>query len=311
MTNRIPPQVYFVMLAGIAAVSFAAIFVRSAMAEGIPSPAIAAGRLTLSALILTPFALRGHRDVLSKLTRADILLAAVSGLLLAIHFGTWIASLGLTSVLISVVFVGTSPLWVALLEVIFLRARLAPLVVVGLVIAFIGGLVIGLGGETGITAFTGDSLTGSLLALAGAVALALYLVIGRKLRAKLPLIPYIWLVYGFAAIFLLIVVLVTQTSLTGYSAQGYMWIVLLALVPQLIGHGSFNFALRYLSATFISISTQMEPIGSAIAAYLLFSETPTREQLYGSVAILVGVILASLGQQQKKEPDAKPQSREE
>jgi drug/metabolite transporter (DMT)-like permease len=299
----IPPRVYVVLLAGIAAVSFAAIFVRFALAEGIPTPAIAAGRLTLSALILTPLALRVHGDALKRLTRADLLLAAASGLLLAIHFGTWIASLAYTTVLISVVFVATSPLWVALLEVVFLRVRLAALVVVGLLIAFVGGLVIGVGGESG-TAFTGESLTGGLLALAGAVAIAVYLVIGRKLRAKLPLVPYIWLVYGFAAAFLLLLVLITRSPMIGYSAQGYFWIALLALMPQLIGHSSFNFALRYLSATYVSLATQMEPIGSAVAAFFLLNEKPTAPQLVGSAAILIGVVLATLGQTAAASPDA-------
>lgn len=308
--KSIPPQVFFVLLAGIAAVSFAAIFIRFAMAEGIPTPAIAAGRLTLAALVLTPFALRGHAGILKALTRADVLLAAASGLILAVHFATWIASLSYTTVLISVVFVGTGPLWVALLEVVFLRTRLAPLVIIGLMIAFIGGLVIGLGDPSGM-AFTGDSLTGGLLALAGAVAIAVYLVIGRKLRAKLPLIPYIWLVYGFAAIFLLLLVLVTGTPLLGYSPQGYFWIALLALVPQLIGHSSFNFALRFLSATYVSIATQMEPIGSAVAAYFLLNETPSAQQWYGSVAILIGVILASFGQQAAQQPAIKTPSHQE
>ncbi len=301
MTNRkaVPPQVYFVMLAGVAAVSMAAIFIRFAMAEGIPAHAIAAGRLTLSALILTPFALRGHWHVLKGLGRGDLLLAVASGFILAIHFATWIASLGMTSVLISVAFVCTGPLWVALLEVIFLRARLALLVIVGLIVAFIGGLVIGVGGDTA-AALTGEALTGGLLALAGAVAFAIYLVIGRKLRAKLSLIPYIWLVYGFAAIFLLLLVLATGTPITGYSPQGYFWIALLAIMPQLIGHSSFNFALRYLSATFVAVATQMEPIGSALAALILLKETPTTQQAIGSLAIIVGVILTSFGQQRSE-----------
>ncbi|MBK9750416.1 MAG: DMT family transporter [Chloroflexi bacterium] len=298
MTNRktVPSQVYFVMLAGIAAVSMAAIFIRFAMTEGIPANAIAAGRLTLSALILTPFALRGHWPALRQLSRRDLLLAVASGFILAVHFATWIASLGMTSVLISVAFVCTGPLWVAILEVIFLRARLALLVIVGLVVAFIGGLVIGVGGDSAAP-LTGEALMGGLLALAGAVAFAIYLVIGRKLRAKLSLIPYIWLVYGFASVFLLLLVAATGTAITGYSAQGYFWILLLAIMPQLIGHSSFNYALRYLSATFVAVATQMEPIGSAIAALILLNETPTLQQAIGSLAIIGGVILTSLGQQ--------------
>ena len=294
------PRLYLIVLAGVAAVSFAAIFIRFAQAEGLPSPVIAAGRLTIAALLITPVALRSHRDALRTLDKRDLLLAAASGLILAVHFATWIASLEYTSVLISVVFVTTSPLWVALLEVTFLRARLGRLVVGGLLIALAGGILIGLsGGTESASALDEGSLFGGLLALAGAVAIAIYLVIGRKLRGKLPLTPYIWLVYSFAALFLLALVILSGTPLTGYSAGGYLWIVLLALIPQLIGHTTFNYALRFVPATFVGIMTQMEPIGSAIAAFILFRETPLPLQIVGSAAILVGVALATLGQSQK------------
>ncbi len=262
-----------------------------------PSLVIAAGRLTLSALILTPFTLRQHRTEIATLKRPDLLLAAASGLLLAIHFAAWISSLQYTSVLISVVLVDTSPLWVALLEVIFLRAHLRRLVIVGLLIAFGGGLLIGLAGGGSATADAPAAVLGGVLALVGAAAIACYLVIGRKLRVKLTLLPYIWLVYGFAAIFLVVLVIVSKLPVTGYSSTAYLMIVLLALVPQLIGHTSFNFALRYVSATYVSIASQMEPIGSALAAFVLFAETPSPLQIWGSGAILVGVIVATLGQE--------------
>ena len=290
-----PTRVYVFLMTGVFAASLAAIFIRFAINEGMPSIFIAAGRLTLSALILTPFALRSHRAELRALTRADLLLAAASGLILAIHFATWVASLEYTSVLISVVLVGTSPLWSALFEVVFLRARLPRLVVIGLIAAFIGGLVIGLAGGTS-SGSESAVLRGALLSLAGAIAFAIYLVIGRKLRAKLSLMPYIWLVYGFAAIFLLMINFGTGTPITGYTPRAYLMILLLALVPQLIGHTSFNYSLRYLSATFVGIATQVEPIGSGLAAYLIFTEVPLPMQLLGSLAVLVGVMVATLGQ---------------
>lgn len=144
--TRTPTQVYAVVFTGVAAASLAAIFIRFALNDGTPSAFIAAGRLTLSALILTPFALRRHRAEIARLSAGDLLLAAASGLLLAIHFATWIASLEYTSVLISVVLVGTSPLWSALFEVVFLRTRLHRYVVIGLLVAFTGGLLISLAG---------------------------------------------------------------------------------------------------------------------------------------------------------------------
>jgi drug/metabolite transporter (DMT)-like permease len=296
--TQTPSRVYIVLAIGVLAASMAAIFIRHAQGEGLPSLLIAAGRLTLSALLLTPFALRLHLPEIKGLSRIDLLMASASGLLLALHFATWIASLEYTTVLVSVVFVATSPLWVALLEFVFLRVRLRQLVIVGLLVAVAGGVIIGISGDG--TADQGSNpLLGSALALAGAVALALYLVIGRRLRVKLPLLPYIWLVYGCAAIFLILMVVASGTPVTGFPTSGYLMIVLLALFPQLIGHTSFNYALRYVPATFVSIATQMEPVASAIAAFLVLREVPTSGQIFGSAAIILGVALATLGQRKE------------
>ncbi|HVU12922.1 MAG TPA: DMT family transporter, partial [Phototrophicaceae bacterium] len=272
--TQTPTRVYAILFVGVAAASLAAIFIRIAQGDGMPSDFIAAGRLALSAIILTPIALRGHRAEIAKLTRTDVLLASASGLILAIHFATWVASLAYTSVLISVVLVGTSPLWSALFEVVFLRAQLRRLVAVGLALAFAGGLIIGMAGSGSSTSVDSAPTLGAMLSLAGAVAFAIYLVIGRKLRSELSLIPYIWLVYSFAAIFLLLLVLINGTPITGYTPKAYFMLVLLALVPQLIGHSSFNYSVKYLSATFVGIATQMEPIGSSLAAYFIFTEVP-------------------------------------
>mgnify|MGYP001177789381 CR=1 FL=1 len=296
---KIPVQVYLFLAAGIVAVSLASIFIRYAFIEGMPSALVAAGRLTISALMLAPFALLRHRPELATLSRADFLLAVAAGFFLAIHFATWIASLEYTSVLISVVFVTTNPLWVALLEFVFLRQPLRRFIVIGLIIAFVGGVLIGIGGEADPADDSGQAVLGAALALAGAISIAIYLVIGRKVRAKLTLVPYVWLVYSIAAVFLIINLLLTATPVIGYSVNGYLLIVLLALVPQLIGHTSFNYALRYLPATLIGIITQIEPIGSAVAALILFQELPLPLQIFGSGLILVGVILATRGQSQK------------
>ncbi len=132
--------------------------------------------------------------------------------------------------------------------------------------------------------------------MAGAVAFACYLVIGRSVRDKLPLLPYIWLVYGFGGLILLVVIALTGTPITGYSSNAYLIILLIALVPQLIGHSSFNYAVRFVSATYVGIATQMEPLGSAIAAFFMFQEVPLPLQIVGSAAILLGVIMATIAQ---------------
>lgn len=300
----IPPRVYGALVAGIIAVSMAAIFIGLAQREGVPSLVIAAGRVLISALLLTPVALRFHGDVLKALRRADLLLLVFSGIFLGFHFACWILSLEYTSVLISVVFVGTGPLWVALLEFVFLGARINRLIALGLALALAGGIIIGVTGTDGGSG--SQPVLGAGLALAGAMAFAAYLVIGRKLRAKLPLVPYIWLVYSSTAICLLVMILVTGTPVTGYPLSGFGWVVLTALIPQLIGHSSFNFALRYLSATYVSIATQLEPIASAFMAFFVFKQVPTFLQAIGSLIILTGVTLASIGQ--SKRTPAQPET---
>lgn len=288
-------QAYMVLAFGLLASSFAAILIRLAQDASIPSLLIAAGRLTIATLILTPLTLRNHWHDIQRLTRRDFGLIGLSGAFLALHFVTWITSLELTSVLVSVVLVSTSPLWIAVLERIFLHAHLSNKVLLGLLAAIAGGIIISL--PTGGPVRLGSNpLLGGLMALAGAAAIAVYLVIGRSVRAKLPLLPYIWLVYGIAAIITSAVVLLTGTPVLGHEPQGYVWVLAVALIPQLIGHSAFNFALRHLPATLVGVIGQLEPAGSTVMAMVLFDEIPGPLQLVGGVIVVLGVILAILGQ---------------
>jgi drug/metabolite transporter (DMT)-like permease len=286
-----------VLLLGIAAVSTASVMVRFAQ-EGAPSLVIAAGRLALATVVLAPFAIIRHRAELRSLSRRDLSLGLVSGVLLALHFATWIVSLEHTSVVSSVVLVTTTPLWVALLAPVFLRERITRKTWLGIAVAMIGGVVIGVsdlgswGG--GSIDLPGDrAVLGDFLALSGAWMMAGYLLVGRNLRSKLHLIPYIFLVYGMAA-----VVLVVTTILAGYNPfaiapASWLWILLLALVPQLLGHSSFNWALRYLPAAFVAIVLLGEPVGSAILAYVVLGELPGPLTLLGAVLVLAGIAIAS------------------
>jgi drug/metabolite transporter (DMT)-like permease len=298
MINRIPWQTYAVLAMGLAAVSLAAVFIRLAQDEGISSLVIAAARLTIASLILTPLALR-QRAYLAVLTRRDVLLVGLSGLFLALHFILWITSLEYTTVLISVVLVTTSPLWAALMERVFFRVRLTRLALMGLLLAIAGGMVIGLPGQDTALTLGSNPLLGSLFALGGALAVAIYLVIGRSVRPKLPLIPYIWMVYGTGAVFALTIVLLSGAPVTGFSFEGYLLLLGVALLPQLIGHSSFNYALKHLSATYIGVASQLEPVSSAMLAFVIFRETPTSVQLAGSLVIVTGVILATVGQSRR------------
>lgn len=290
------------LLTAILAVSTASIFIRFAQREA-PSLVIAALRLTFASLMLAPLALTRGRVELRRLTVRELALGLLSGAFLAVHFATWITSLEYTSIASSVVLVSTGPLWVALLSPLFLREPLTRPVLIGMLLALAGGTVIGLSDSCStqgglvcppLSEFVqGQAFLGNFLALGGAWAVAGYLMIGRHLRAKVSLVPYVFLVYGVAALVLLGIMFVAKQRPTGFAPLTYVWIVLLALVPQLIGHSTYNWALRYLPAALVSITTLGEPIGSAILAYFILQETPSLLTLVGGALILTGIYLAS------------------
>ncbi len=281
---------YLVLSLGILAVSFAAILISFARMEGVPAVAVAALRLTFASLILAPIATVRARHEWRQLSPRDLLLAILSGILLALHFAFWISSLDYTSVMSSVVLVSTNPLFVGAASVLLLRESLRRGTVIGIAVAALGMALIGLSdlGQAGA-----ESLRGDALALAGAAAVSGYLLIGRRLRKQLSLLAYIGLVYSTAAIVLIAMAVLMGTSLIGYSVAGYAFVVLLALGPQLIGHSSYNWALKYLSATFITITLLAEPIGATLLAIPLLAQIPSPIKLLGGALILAGIYLAA------------------
>jgi len=302
LDQRIRLVMPFALLTAILAVSTSSIFIRFAQTDA-PSLVIAALRLTCATLLLAPLAWTRHRGELETLGRKEIIPGAIAGIFLAVHFATWISSLAYTSVASSVVFVSTGPLWVALLSPVLLHERLTRAVLIGLTIAVLGGIIVGVSDactwDAGLQCpelnkiMEGRAMWGNFLALAGAWTVSGYLMIGRKLRTKISLIPYIFLVYGMSAIVLIIMMLVSGHSALGYPARTYGWIFLLAAFPQLIGHSTYNWVLRYIPATLVAIITLVEPIGSAILAYFVLRETPSNGVLFGGLLILLGIYLAS------------------
>ena len=292
----------FALFIAILAVSTASIFIRFAQTEA-PSLTIAALRLTFASIMLAPVALTRYRPQLFALTRSEILLGVLSGLFLAIHFATWISSLEFTTVASSVVFVSTGPLWVALLSPIFLNERLSTSAFLGLGVALFGGILIAFSGacawDHGLTCSNlnqvlhGRAIWGDTLALGGAIAVTGYLIIGRHLRLKMPLLPYIFLVYSIAAIGLLIAMFVAGQTPIGYPPITYLWLFLLALIPQIVGHSTYNWALHFLPAALVAVATLGEPIGSATLAYFLLNERPSAIVIIGGVLILIGIYFAA------------------
>jgi drug/metabolite transporter (DMT)-like permease len=303
MNQRAGPLLPIAIATAILAVSTASILIRFAQNDGAPSLVIAALRVSFATIILAPIALTKYREEIKRITRTEILLGALSGIFLALHFATWISSLEYTSVASSAVFVSTGPLWVALLSPFLLKEHLTKTAMIGLGLTLAGGTIIGLSDACvwnhGLSCpalqdiLQGRAMWGNFLALLGAWTVTGYLIIGRKLRAGISLIPYIFMVYGFAAIALAIIMFASGISPLGYAPKTYGWILLLAIIPQLIGHSTFNWALKYLPAALVAVTTLGEPVGSAILAFFILSETPTLAMLMGGAFILSGIYLAA------------------
>jgi drug/metabolite transporter (DMT)-like permease len=285
---------YVVLLVGVLVVSTSAILIRLAQEQGMPSLTIAAGRLTLAVLLLTPLAWARAGHELRRLTRRDLLLALGAGFFLALHFAAWISSLAYTSVASSTALVTTNPLWVGLASWLVLGERPGRGTVGGLVLTLAGSGLIILSGMSAreLAAFENPTL-GNLLALLGAITVSAYLLIGRGLRRRMSVLAYIWLVYTTAAVLVSAWVLLRGLPVLGFSPLAYLWLLALALGPQLLGHTSFNWALRYLSATFIAIAVLAEPVSASVIAWFVFSEGVEPLQLAGFVLLLLGIYIAS------------------
>lgn len=285
-------RVLLFLAAGIVSVSSAAILIRLAAA---PALATAAWRLAFaSLLLLPPWAIRSVRasgraaPARAAGGRWDAVRLVAAGGFLAGHFGLWIASLSMTSVASSVALVALNPLFVVLFARLLLREVVSPRVVAGMAAAIAGSLLIG-GSDFRLGA---AALAGDAMALGGAVAGALYLVTGRALRDRYPLLTYVLGVYGTAAIILVLVSLALGVPLLGYPPRTYFLFFLLAALPQLVGHTSFNYALRYLPASMVSLVILSEPVGATILAWWILSEIPRAAMIVGGVLVLVGVLIA-------------------
>jgi drug/metabolite transporter (DMT)-like permease len=305
MERAIPSRAlpFFVLGIGVIVVSFAAILIRFAQAEGAPSLTIAAVRLTVAALVLAPLAWSRAGEEMLRLCRRDFGLCVLSGVFLAAHFWAWITSLEHTSVASSTALVTTNPLWVALASALFLRERIGGAAVAGIVLTLAGSVLIFGADATRTFSSEAAPMLGNALALLGAMAASGYLLVGRALRTRISLTAYIWLAYSTAAVLLLAAAIATGARVMSLPLAAWVFIVALALGPQLIGHTAFNWALRRLTATFVAIAILGEPIGAAILAWLFFEEGFRPLQLVGFVLLLAGIFVAARDEKSREIPN--------
>lgn len=282
---RLPPNL--ALLISIIAVSTASILIRWTDA---PPLAIASYRMFLSVLMLLPFFLRNNGIIKLKAQGSRQLLnLCLLGVVLAIHFASWITSLGLTSVASSVIFVHIDPIFVAIVSHILFDDKITKRTLMGIIISFVGITVIAMGDAGEGT----SNLTGDALALVGGIMLGLYILGGRFYRKNLDLTTYVTPVYSVAAVSLILMSLFTGTQLSGFSTSTYGLFFLIALIPMIFGHTLYNWALRYLSAPVVSLSLLGEPVGASILAFFLLGEIPNVFTIAGGVVTLVGILISA------------------
>ncbi len=285
------PYEYGILLVGILSVSTASILIRLAGAEASPL-AVGAWRLLLAALFLAPVAgPRLHREW-RLLGRRETLALAGAGVALALHFAAWIYSLSLTTVASSVILVSTNPIFVGLASHFLLRERVSWRTALAIGLTVIGSAVI----SYGDLALSGRALLGNVLALLGAAAASAYMLLGRVVRRRLSTWAYVWPCYTLAGLLLLLICLLTRQPLWGYTPRTYLFLALLALVPQVLGHSAFNWALGHFSPILVTVALLGEPIGATLLAFLVLQEAPSPLAYLGGPLILLGILLASLAE---------------
>ena len=272
-----------ILMVGVLGISASAILVRFSQA---PSGVLAVYRLGWTVLLLLPVVLLRYRAELKRVTRRDVLLCAASGVCLAVHFLAWFESLRLTSVSVSTVLVSTEVIFTALGFALFLRGRIPRLGVAAILLAFGGSAVLALSGGA-----EAGALSGNLLALAAAVASALYTLIGRVQRGHLSTTVYTFLTYLACFVTLVVLTAGSGTPLVGWGARELFMGLALAVLCTLLGHSLFSWCLKYLSPSYVSAAKLCEPVFSTLAAIPLFHEVPTPLQLFGGVVVLGSVLL--------------------
>jgi len=280
-------RVRLVLSVGVLCCSFPAILVRYAAAEPV---AIAFWRKALAALVLVPLAWRSHRrgEWTVASLRPVLGPCVAAGLLLAGHFACWMTSVKTTTVASSLVLGSTGPVWAALLGALFLGDRVTRRGGAAIALSLVG--VAALAG--GDWRAAGPALSGDLLAVAAALFASAYLTVGRAVRARLPLAPWLLGVYGTAAAALGAYAAVAEIPLTGFDGRTWWMFALLALVPSTLGHNLLNYAVRHMEAYKVGLAILAEPVVSTALAALLFGEVPGGRFYAGASLTLSGVLLA-------------------
>ncbi len=285
---------FSMIIIGVIGISLSSIFVKYSPA---PSAVTAAWRLLWTVILMTPVVLGNgqFRKELASAAPRTVLLSSLSGLFLAIHFALWFESLGHTSVASSTTIVCTEVIWVSLGFWLFLKGRISRRAMIAIAVTLCGSALIAFSDSA-----SGAHLYGDILALLAAIAVAVYMLIGRVVREELSTSVYTFIVYCACGAALLILCIAQGESLFAYELAPSVVGLLLALFSTILGHSIFSWCLKYLSPSFVSASKLCEPVVAAILAGFLFGEIPSVLQLFGGALIIGGVYYYSHVERQEE-----------
>lgn len=284
-------QIYLALGFGILCISSSGILVKILETRKLPLLGVACYRMLFASLILALPTIIWHREQLIKLNLTQIKSLVLAGMFLALHFGTWTMSIAYIPVARSVLLVTCHPIFTLLASRIFLKEKFSIRNLMAILLAFLGIIVIL---SESISGLAKGSLPGDLLALAGAVSIVGYIIIGKRLRTEMNIFNYATSVYTVCTIFLIPVALKAGATPNVFTKSDYLVLLGLAIIPTLGGHTVFNLLLKDVSATLISIAFLGEPLGASLLAWLIWGEVPSFLTFIGGGFVLVGIYLVQL-----------------
>lgn len=280
-----PFNPYIAVIIGVIAVSTSAILVK--LASEAPAGIIAFYRMLFAVIMMAPLILFKYKNELKNIQKQDWLLATLSGVFLACHFILWFESLNYTSVASSVVLVSLQPVFAFIGTYLFFGERFSIAAIISMFITIVGSLILGWGDFQ----ISGLALFGDILALLGAITVTGYFLLGQRLRRRLTLTTYTFIVYSISALTLLLYNVFLGNNFVSYSFDTWGLFIALAIIPTFLGHSLFNWALKWLSTSTISMAIVFEPIGASILAYFILDEVVTPSQWLGGTIIIFGLFL--------------------
>ncbi|MFC2947791.1 DMT family transporter [Virgibacillus sediminis] len=283
--RRPPFNPYAAIVIGVISISASAVLVK--LADQAPAAIIANYRLLFAVLLMLPVILLKYRHEFRDISRKDWSLSILAGIFLALHFILWFESLNYTSVASSVVLVTLQPIFAFLGTYLFFQERFSPGAIISMLIALFGSFIIAWGDFQ----ISGIALWGDLLALLGAIGVTIYFLMGQRVRRNLSLMTYTFVVYGASSITLILYNLALQNPFFGYPADHWWLFLALAVFPTFLGHSLFNWALKWMSTSTISMAIVFEPVGASILAYIILGEVITWPQLLGGTIVIFGLFL--------------------